>query len=67
MVPLKYLFHFWRGLEMALINWEINIFPSNFANCFIVTGTAKDHAISDSNLYFPVVSLSNQDNAKLLQ
>ena len=67
MVPLKYLFNFWRGLEMALINWEINIFPSNFANCFIVTGTAKYHAISDSNLYFPVVSLSNQDNAKLLQ
>ena len=26
MVPLKYLSNFWRTLEMALINYEINLF-----------------------------------------
>ena len=33
MVPLKYLSHFWRTLEMPLINFEVNLILIWCANC----------------------------------
>ena len=62
-VPLKYLNNFWRTLEMPLINCEINLFLTWSADCVIssVTETTK------FKLTDPVVILSTQDNAKLLQ
>ena len=35
MVPLKYLSHFWRTLEIPLINCEINFILIWCANCVI--------------------------------
>ena len=58
-VPLKYLSNFCRTLEMPLINYEINHISST-------TGATK-FEIADAKLYIPVVILSTQDNAKLLQ
>ena len=52
MVPLKYLSNFWRTLEMPLINCEVN------PNLTWLT---------DTKLYVPVVTLSTQDDSKLLQ
>ena len=71
MVPLKYLSNFWRILEMLLITCEVNLMLTWSANCvFVSTNVANQIAafsITDTKLYAPVVTLSTQDNAKLLE
>ena len=71
MVPFKYLSNFWRTLEISLINCEINLILTWFKNCVIASNTGANQettfAITDTKLYVPVVSLSTQHNAKLLQ
>ena len=56
---------------MPLINSEVNLILTWSANCIIVsTNVANQNAtfgIADTKLYVPVVILSTQDNAKLLQ
>ena len=70
MVPLKYLNNFRRTLEIPLINCEINLILTWFANCVIIyTNVANQNPtfqITETKLYVPVVTLSTQDNAKLL-
>ena len=60
-VPSKYLSEFWRTLEMPLILiWS--------STCVITNSTgAGIFAITDTKLYVPIVTLSTQDNSKLLQ
>ena len=67
-VPLKYLNNFWRPLGMPLINCEVNLILTWSRDCVITnsTGTGK-FAITETKLYVPVVTLSTQDNVKLLQ
>ena len=74
MVPLTYLSKFWGNLEMSLINCEINILLTWSEECIIVTryygnnaNNKPKFAIMDTKLYVPVVTLSTQDNEKLLQ
>ena len=71
MVPSKYLSNFWRTLEIPLINCEITLLLTWSASCVIVsTDDANQNAtftITDTKLYVPVVTLSQQDNAKLLE
>ena len=71
LVPLKYSSNFWRTLEMHLINCEINLILTRPTNCVIVsTNVSNQNAtfeITDTKLYVPVVTLSAQDNSKLLQ
>ena len=52
MAPLKCLSNFWRTLEVPIITNS--------------TGEGK-FEITDTNLYVPVITLSTQDNAKLLE
>ena len=76
MVPLKYLSNFQITLEIPLINSEAELILNWSANCVIVsTNVANSNAIpkvvptfkiTETNLYVPVVTLSTQDNAKLL-
>ena len=70
MVPLKYLRHFWRALEMSLINFEINLILNWSANCVITEADVANQnptfEITGTKLYVPVVTLSTQHNAKLL-
>ena len=70
MVPLKYLSNFWRTIEMPLINCEINLILTQSANCVIIytdiANQVPTFTITGTNLYVPVVTLSTQDNAKLL-
>ena len=70
MVPLKYLGNFWKTLEIPLINCEVNLTLNWSANCVIMyTNVANQGATfekTETNLYVPVVTLSTQDNAKLL-
>ena len=67
-VPLKYLSNFWRSLEMALINCGINLILT-WSDKFVLSNDEKatTFAITDTKLYLPVVTLSTQDNAKLLK
>ena len=68
MVPLKYISNFWRTLEMPLINCEVELILTWCKDCVIssATGEAK-FAITETKLYVPVVTLSTDDHAKLLQ
>ena len=67
MVPLKYLSNFWRTLEMPLINCEVNLILTWSSTCVITNSTgAGTFAITDTKLYVLVVTLSPQENTKLL-
>ena len=56
---------------MVLINCEINQTTTCLVNCFIIADPVDREvptcAITDTKLYVPVVTLSTEDNAKLLQ
>ena len=68
MVLLKYLSDFWRTLETPLINCEVNFILTWSLTCVITNSTGVGtFKITGAKLYVPVVTLSNQDNAKLLQ
>ena len=68
MVPLKYLSNFWRTLEMRLINCQVNLILTWSSTCVITDSNgAGTFAITDTKLYVPVVTLSTQENTKLLQ
>ena len=68
MVPLKYLSNFWRTLEMPLINCEVNLILTWSSACVITNSIgAGRFEITDTRLYVPVVTLSTQENTKLLQ
>ena len=67
-VPLKYLNNLWKTLEIPLINCGINLILTWSASRLISeVDRSTTFAITDTKLYDPVVTLSTQDNAKLLQ
>ena len=70
MVPLKYLSNFWRTLEMPLIYSEVELILNWSANRVIIYTDVNNQVpaftITETNLYVPVVTLSTQDNEKLL-
>ena len=59
MVLLKTLSNFWRILEMPLINCEVNL--------IIILNEGATFAITETKISVPVVTLSTQNSAKLLQ
>ena len=67
-MPLKYLSNFWRTLKMPLINCEVNLILTCSRDCVITnsTGVGK-FAITKAKLYVAVVTLSTEDNTKVLQ
>ena len=71
MVPLKYLSNFWRTLEIPLINCELNLDLNWSKKCIIVATDANNQgtkfSMTDTEIYVPVVTFSNQDDAKLLE
>ena len=70
MVPLKYFSNFWRTLETPLINCEVDLILDWSENCVIISTNVANQVltftITETNLYVPLVTLSTQDNAKLL-
>ena len=77
-VLLKYLSNFWRSLEMPLINCKVELLLKWIENCVLTTAeiganadaTGADGAtfeITDAKLYVPVVTLSAEDNVKLVK
>ena len=70
MVPLKYLSNFWRTLEVPLINCEIELILTWSRNSVIISinyaNQIPTFRITVTNLYVPVVTLTTEDNSKLL-
>ena len=70
MGPLKYLGNFWRTLEISLINSEVNLiltWSADWVKIYTnVVNQIPTFTITVRNLYVPVVTLSTQDNTKLL-
>ena len=67
-VPLKCLSNFWRTFEMPLINCEIILDLNWSKKCVISSAVGKtEFAIADTKFYVPVVTLSTEDNLKLLK
>ena len=65
-VPLKYFRYFWRTLEMSLINCEVNLILT-WSSTYVIINSTGIFAIADTKRYVPFVTLSTQDNTKLLQ
>ena len=68
---MKFLINFWGTFEMPLINCEVNLILTWSPNCVISSSAAANQAvtftITGTKLYVPIITLSTQDNAKLLQ
>ena len=71
MIPIKYLSSFWRTLEMPLINCEVELILTWSANCVIIDTNVAEQVptftIPETNIYVLAVTLSTQDNIKLLK
>ena len=71
MAPLKYLSSFWRTLEMPLINCEVELILTWSANCVIIDTNVAEQVptftLPETNIYVLAVTLSTQDNIKLLK
>ena len=79
-IPLKYLGNFWRALNIPLINCEVSLELKWDKNCVIISleqrdigGGNRDNAptgatlaINNCKLYVPAVTLSKDDDFKLL-
>ena len=79
-IPLKYLGNFWRSLNIPLISCEVSLELKWDENCVITSkeqrvigGGNRDNAptgatlaITNCRLYVPVVTLSKNDEIKLL-
>ena len=79
-IPLKYLGNFWRALNIPLISCEVSLKLKWDKNCIITSleqrgigGGNRDNAptgatlsINDCKLHVPVVTLSKDDDSKLL-
>ena len=81
-VPLKHLSNFWRSLNIPLINCEVELILTWSKNCVLADMTVRaaqdnnpaiaaplglEFQITDTKLYVPVVTLSKENDAKLLQ
>ena len=80
-MPLKYVGNFWEALNIPLINCELSLALPWSADCVITsmekritTGTNSGDSprnatfkISDTKLYVPVVTLSAENDNKLLE
>ena len=82
-IPLKYLGSFWRSLDIPLINCEITLILSWYKECvlvgrahrgppapapaFITSPENEIFEITDCKLYVPVVTLSAENDIKLLE
>ena len=68
-IPLKYLGNFWRALTIPLISCEVSLELKWNKNCVITSLERRQvgaRPINDCKLYVPVVTLSKDDEIKLL-
>ena len=79
-IPLKHLSNFWRSLNIPLINCEVELILTWSKNCVLADMTVDADAdpaivapsgatfkLKETKLYVPVVTLSKQNDTKLLE
>ena len=81
-IPLKYLSNFWKSLNILLINCEVELIltwskkfiladmtvrDAEGDNPAIIAPTGLEFKITDTKLYIPVVSLSKENDIKILE
>ena len=78
-MPLKYLSNCFRTLNIPLINSEIDLILTWSENCVLTSKETRDadpainnptngtFKITDTKLYVPVVTLSTENDKKLLE
>ena len=81
-IPLKHLNNFWWSLIIPLINCEVELILTWSKNCVLVDMTERDAAgdnpaivaptgweskITDTKFYVPVLTLSKENDIKLLE
>ena len=81
-IPLKHSSNFWRSLNISLTNCEVELILTWSRNCVLVDMTERDaevdnpaivapsgleFKITDTKLYVPVVTLSKENDIKLLE
>ena len=66
-VSLKYLSNFWRSLKMPLINYKIHLELNWNKDCVMSTIADTTFKIKNTKLYSTTVTLSSNDNAKLVK
>ena len=81
-IPLKHLSNFWRSLNIPLINCGVELILTWSKNCVLADMTVRDaqgdnpaivapsgakFKISDTKLYVPLVTLSKENDIKLLE
>ena len=81
-IPLKHLSNFWRSLNIPLINCEVELILTWSKNCVlgdmtvsaaqdgnpaVVAPSGATFKITDTKLYVPVVTLSKENDIKLLE
>ena len=79
-IPLKHLSNFWRNLDISLINCEVQLILNWSKNCVlahmtrnaganpaIVAPSGTTFKITDTKLYVPIVTLSKENNVKILE
>ena len=79
-IPLKHLSNFWRASNIPLINCEVELILNWSTNCVLADMTVNAAAnpgivapsgakfkITDTKLYVPVVTLSKENDTKLLK
>ena len=65
---LKHLSDFQRTLEMPLINCVNNLILPYSSTCVAANSTGtRTFAIIDTKRYVPIVTLTTQDNVKILE
>ena len=73
-ILLKYFSNFWRSLNIPLINCEVEIIVTWTKNCVLADMTVANNPptglefqMTDTKLYVPVVTLSKENDIKLLE
>ena len=73
-ILLKHLSNFWRSLNILLINCEVELILTWTKNCALADMTVANNPptglefqITDTKLYVPVVTLSKENDIKLLE
>ena len=66
-IQLKYITNFWRSLDMPLVNCKIELPLNWIEKCLLTTANTAIFKIIDVKLYVPIVTLSAEDNVKLLK
>ena len=73
-IPLKHLSNFWRRLNIPLINCEVELILTWSKNCVLADMTVANNPptglefqIKTQKLYVPVITLSKENDIKLLE